>query len=60
MAGGAKKGGRKAAASAAAHAASKRKTSAVEISADNEARVREALAVSGSHACICCSVLQAA
>ncbi|CAL8464644.1 g4179 [Coccomyxa elongata] len=38
-----KKGGRKAAASAAAHAASKRKTSAIEISADNESRVRDAL-----------------
>ena len=38
-----KKGGRKAAASAAAHAASKRKASAIEISADNEARVRDAL-----------------
>ena len=45
MAGGGKKSGRRAAASAAAHAASKRKTSAVEISVDNEARVREALAV---------------
>ena len=42
---GAKKSGRKAAASAAAHAASKRKTSAVEISADAEAHVRQALAV---------------
>ncbi len=40
-----KKGGRKAAASAAAHAASKRKTSAIEISADNESRVRDALKV---------------
>ena len=45
MAGG-KKGSRKAAASAAAHAASKHKTSSVAISADNEARVRDAIAVS--------------
>ncbi|CAK0787622.1 hypothetical protein CVIRNUC_010844 [Coccomyxa viridis] len=43
MAGG-KKGSRKAAASAAAHAASKHKTSSVAISADNEARVRDAIA----------------
>ena len=40
-----KKGNRKAAASAAAHAASKRKNSAIEISADNESRVRDALKV---------------
>ena len=45
MAGG-KKACRKAAASAAAHAASKHKTSSVAISADNEARVRDAIAVS--------------
>ncbi len=44
-----KKGNRKAAASAAAHAASKRKTSAIEISADNESRVRDALKV----CCLC-------
>lgn len=43
-----KKGTRKAAASAAAHAASKRKTSAIEISADNESRVRDALKVGRS------------
>lgn len=44
-----KKGNRKAAASAAAHAASKRKTSAIEISAENESRVRDALKVCSSH-----------
>ena len=47
MAGG-KKGGRKAAAEAAAHSAGRRKASAVELSADNEARVRSALAVSSA------------
>ncbi|KAK9832693.1 hypothetical protein WJX81_000845 [Elliptochloris bilobata] len=38
------KGGRKAAAEAAAHSAGRRKASAVELTADNEARVRSALA----------------
>ena len=45
MKGGAKKVGRKAAAEAAAHSAGRRKASAVELTADNEARVRSALAV---------------
>ena len=45
MAGG-KKTSKGAAASAAAHAASKRKSAAVEMTADNEARVRSALEVS--------------
>lgn len=43
---GPKKGGsRKAAAEAAAHAAGRKKASAVELTADSEARVRSALAV---------------
>lgn len=51
-----KKGGRKAAASAAAHAASKRKTSAIEISADNESRVRDALKVCITPHSVACEV----
>jgi hypothetical protein len=46
---GPKTAGRKAAASAAAHAASKKKTSALQLSVDDEALVRDALKVIQPH-----------